>query len=417
MIKVNKSSKQRSMNLKPNRLFLNLVILFLIGLTSCITVPDNPRIDIGLTVEAEIGLKNQTRKTLENAIDELGRQPGRWEETLSNTINELGEISIQTAREVLDDVQALYTRSLGQTAGTTFCGEEYFATRIQQRLQEILHRFFDDTPEPHILPVVCLTEPEHVIPGETRLLKFYGFDFLEFGKDKEFLVDLQYSSGQLVKRNFGHVSITDNYLLQLDFQGEDFTGLDRTRGPQIVLKWGDQMVATDGAQSELPVLLPTLTPYPTLTPIPTLTPTPTATATLTPIPRHRIIITGRIDVTDYENFGSNEHAHLNINELITLSPGESRNLSFEVCAGGEVRIELEVGVNLREDDKIAVITILAKMYEGTTCHNNDYEGGHKVTIEVAPNSPASSDFRLWNKDEGDDYADFYLRFTNGVITP
>jgi hypothetical protein len=211
---------------------------------------------------------DQTLQTLQNAIDMLDRQPGQWENTMKNTIDELGRIGTASSKEVLADVQSTYNSALGQTESTAFCGSDFIGHRLQQRLQAILHKYDETAPEPTIVPIICSTNPpDHIDAGpnppQTQLVVYYGYDFLEFS-DHNFTSELKYGSGQIVKQNFGFVNIPHNYELTLNIQGEVQTlaSLDRNQGPAVVLKWGDQNVGTESGQSELPVLIPTPGPEP-----------------------------------------------------------------------------------------------------------------------------------------------------------
>jgi len=62
----------------------------------------------------------------------------------------------------------------------------------------------------------------------------------------------------MVKPNVGFITIQTNYQLSLSLDSVDWAqlNLDRTRGPKIVLKWGDaNVVRKEGRQSELPILM------------------------------------------------------------------------------------------------------------------------------------------------------------------
>jgi hypothetical protein len=258
---------------KSKVMVLLLILALLLILLACDLIPDKVDVGVKVTANAKLELEQQTRGVLEDAIKEIGRQPDRWEETLQNTIDKLGDVGGDTAERVLREVQSVYTRSLGQTENATFCGADFVGSRVRTRLQQVLHDFgWGD--KPMVVPVVCLVEPEHVGAGTTQLVKFYGFDFLEFERKEKFSVDLEYASGEIVKQNFGHDATATNYFLQVDIQGADFSGLDATKGPRIVLKWEGQEVEVEGEggrRSEIPVLLAT----PTKEPPPTSTPTPT----------------------------------------------------------------------------------------------------------------------------------------------
>jgi len=107
-----------------------------------------------------VGVDTQTRQILERAITEIGNQPQRWETTLKSSIDELGRVGTQTAKDVLAEVSSVYNNALGQTLSATFCGFDFFGLRIQQKLQAILHKINPNAPAPTITPVVCTTNPQ-----------------------------------------------------------------------------------------------------------------------------------------------------------------------------------------------------------------------------------------------------------------
>jgi hypothetical protein len=210
-----------------------------------------------------IGPDQQTEQLLQNAIDTLNNQPSLWQTTMQSTIDELGKVGTQTAKDVLVSVQSTYNGALGQTESATFCGVDFLAQRLAQRLQSTLHRFFSDQPDALIIPVVCTTNPaDRVTPGATQEVVYYGYDFLTFSSQKSFEADLRYASGNLITANFGHVAIPHNYELTVEFASADWSKVNQALGPQLVLTWGTASVD----KSALPVVLPTPTPAPTATP-------------------------------------------------------------------------------------------------------------------------------------------------------
>ena len=205
-----------------------------------------------------VGVDTQTRQILQGAIDELGKQPDRWQSTLTNSIDELGRVGTQTAKDVLAEVTSVYNNALGQTLNATLCGADFFGLRVQQKLQAILHKIDSNAPAPIISPVVCMINANQIEPGKTHLVVYNGFDFSEFNKSNSFTADLVYGTGEVVKPNVGFVTIPHNYQLELSLDSVDWAqlNLDRTRGPKVVLKWGDAAVARkEGRQSELPILM------------------------------------------------------------------------------------------------------------------------------------------------------------------
>ncbi len=246
-----------------------------------------------------VGLDTKTRDVIQHAIDELNNQPGAWQGTMTNTIDELGRVGTDTAHKVLADVQSVYNSALGQTQSAAFCGADFIGRRLKQKLQAILHTIDPKANAPVILPVVCSTNPgDHIEPGKTQQVTYYGYDFLEFSRNGTFSTNLEYAaSGQVVRQSFGFVAIPHNYELTVDIQAVNFSNVDKSKGPQLVLKWGGQSVASEGAQSALPIIF--------------APPTPTRTPTPTPLPPSNKF---KIDVTT----GDVNNAGTNANVFITL---------------------------------------------------------------------------------------------------
>lgn len=218
----------------------------------------------------QAGVDTQTRDVIQHAIDALNSQPGAWQGTFTNTIDELGRVGTETARNVLAQVQSVYYGALGQSESAAFCGADFVGRRLKQKLQGILHSIDNTAPAPTILPVICSTNPgDHIEPGATRQVTYYGYDFLQFGGQGVFRTDLEYAAtGQVVRQGFGFVAIPHNYELTVDIQAVNFNDVDKNQGPQLVLKWGGQDVAGEGARSALPIIFALAPPTPTPTPTP-----------------------------------------------------------------------------------------------------------------------------------------------------
>lgn len=210
------------------------------------------------------GPVDRTLDILEEGIAELGRQPARWENTMVSIIEQLDQSGTDLSRNVLVEVRSIYNGILGQTTGEFSCRSDFIANRLQQRLQAIGHKFASNRfPSPQILPVVCSTNPGDRITPEVNVVVYYGYDFLEFEQTGTFQAVLQYADKAEIYSQAGYVSRTHNYQLVVDLQSpklkEVMQRMDRNRGPQIVLRWGDQLVTNDlGKQSALPIILPTL---------------------------------------------------------------------------------------------------------------------------------------------------------------
>ena len=201
--------------------------------------------------------------------------------------------------------------------------------------------------------------------------------------------------------------------------------------PDVISSYQVPCTSTD-----TPTDIPTSTEIPsTETPTETLTPTkiiPTNTLTDTPTPTEivptskpteaevplRIIsIQGNARIKDDESWPmSDEFGDLSIPlQAVTLSPLTRHPLQFEKCVGGEVRLEIDIDVYLKED-LTAEIKIDARLYEGTRCSTDDREDTVSQVVYARPDgSPVSWSYTLRNtENNGGDSATINLTFTNNT---
>ena len=89
-------------------------------------------------------------------------------------------------------------------------------------------------------------------------------------------------------------------------------------------------------------------------------------------------------------------------------PAVATTFKVSRCTGGEVRIDLEITMK-REDVQMNRFEVFAKMYEGASCSNDDYDGG---TIDSDNNAfltdsilnTGAVKLDVKNKYEGGDFA-------------
>lgn len=199
------------------------------------------------------GCFDDTNEVLANLQQELASQPGKWEDSFATAIHDLEGSS----SKVLGEVRRIYNEALGQTMATTMCGADFVGNRLSQRLQAIRHEVDSAIPEPSIKPIFCHTNPaEAVTAGTDELVTYYGYDFADFGSQARFAASLEYADGTVLRRPFGSVSKVSDYQVSVQFQGANFTDVERTRGPVLVLRWGDDTVLSEASNSALPVMIP-----------------------------------------------------------------------------------------------------------------------------------------------------------------
>jgi hypothetical protein len=93
-----------------------------------------------------------------------------------------------------------------------------------------------------------------------------------------------------------------------------------------------------------------------------------------------------------------------------VNPVETRVISR--CAGGEVRIDLHMRVELITADWVRV-SGTAYLYEGASCTSNDLDGQKSFNFQFSPNvTHRPSPIEVENQAEGGDSARIQLSLTN-----
>jgi hypothetical protein len=124
-----------------------------------------------------------------------------------------------------------------------------------------------------------------------------------------------------------------------------------------------------------------------------------------------------LTITDHESFGANEVQTFNLSGVYLgrITGQTSRVLKVSRCAGGEVRIDLEITMK-REDVSMNRFEVFAKMYEGASCSNNDYDGGaldgwnNAFLTRPSIGDTGAVKLDIANKYEGGDFATTAFQF-------
>lgn len=241
--------------MKP-KLILRLIALAAVislFIASCNLIPSDYDVNVNIqaTINAQVGVEQNTLDTVQNAIDAMNAAPGNWGSTMSDLIDQLSG----SGSKFLNEVTSAYNQALGQTQVTAFCSVDFIGHRLVEQLQAItyeikteLHNLNSAYPAPSnppaLLPVVCSTDPDVITVGETMFVRYYGYDFDTFGK-MNFTADLYDSnSGQFVKLNYGSVSTNHNYELVVDIQNPPYSPTPQ-QGLQLVLRFKGQQVSDE----------------------------------------------------------------------------------------------------------------------------------------------------------------------------
>ncbi|MDA0168970.1 hypothetical protein OJ998_07725 [Solirubrobacter taibaiensis] len=128
-----------------------------------------------------------------------------------------------------------------------------------------------------------------------------------------------------------------------------------------------------------------------------------------------------LTITDHESFGANEVQTFNLSGLYLGRITGKTTKMFKVsrCAGGEVRIDLEITMK-REDLNMNRFEVFAKMFEGASCNSDDYDGGAIdswnnafLTSSILNTGVVKLD--IANKYEGGDFASTAFQFTGTPV--
>jgi hypothetical protein len=233
---------------RNNSLNALLISLLALPLTGCCTI-------FPTVCES----RDTVESMLDKALAELHAQPGLWETTFTNLIKQLES----SGSNLVVQVKGAYESMLGQTTGEFSCRVDFVGDRARQHLQAIAHNFNPQKyGEPTLSPIICSTTPQGPLkPGtEAEFVKFFGYDLKALGANGDYHAILRYSDGnEIVQDSVGFISIPHDYMIMLDLQAaqDAMSRMDRNRGPQLVLMWGDQVLQTDhNHESVLPIDVP-----------------------------------------------------------------------------------------------------------------------------------------------------------------
>jgi len=129
-----------------------------------------------------------------------------------------------------------------------------------------------------------------------------------------------------------------------------------------------------------------------------------------------------VKITDTEDFGSDEVNVWNLDEAVIIEPNTttSPNLAEQTfewtrCTGGEVRARVKVTVRLNEHDRSAEVTLTSRMFEGTSCSDNDLDSTTTKLLVVPEDGSKSVNYLMENEEfGGEDTIRVILTITNTI---
>jgi hypothetical protein len=114
----------------------------------------------------------------------------------------------------------------------------------------------------------------------------------------------------------------------------------------------------------------------------------------------QVLITGSMQVIDYEYFGYDEGGVYVFDLVADLHPAElTRTLTFTTCTGAEIRTELRFILTLDPFTFDVHIDAFHTMFEGTDCSNTDNDGQTMIGIDLDPGEVNSLGTLVINSEE------------------
>ena len=120
-------------------------------------------------------------------------------------------------------------------------------------------------------------------------------------------------------------------------------------------------------------------------------------------------------LTDHETFGSNERSDASQwGEVLVMNDMPQEVMKLIDGAGGEMRVEVILVGQARNNGDVK-ISGKALLYEGTSEQTNDLDGDEPIEIIVPCDGFRSYSLTVNNEDEGGDFADVTLTFSNTSV--
>ena len=141
--------------------------------------------------------------------------------------------------------------------------------------------------------------------------------------------------------------------------------------------------------------------------------------------RRKIRVHGTVKITDTEDFGSDEVNVWNLDETVTIEPNTTttpnlaeQTFEWTKCTGGEVRARMKVTARLNEHDRSAEVTLVSRMFEGTSCSDNDLDSTTTKLLVVPEDGSKNVNYLMENEEfGGEDTIRIILTITNTIAPP
>jgi hypothetical protein len=202
------------------------------------------------------GTGREAGDIIQEAIDKLVGESQSWQDTLTDLERDLAK----NAHELLAvDARALLQTGIASAGATVMCSEDYLESRIENALQELLHKALGQPYEPILQPHLCQAIPATAdlsVPAPERLAEgvvFWGFYLNGTGEGATTAEMVVESSGQRTSLA-PYLNFPSGYQMTLDIADAAFPVPTSTS--KVVLTWQGQELHTLSVKEPGPEPLP-----------------------------------------------------------------------------------------------------------------------------------------------------------------
>jgi hypothetical protein len=282
--------------------------------------------------------------TLNNAIDTLEQQSGRWEDVLKETRDKLFKEGQST---LANEVSNVISRASGDAGIEVRCSADFLRDRAKEELISLRATITKETVE--LKPVFCKPVPYSIDMNlEDRRRNQIDIDGYNLTKDsvKVFLKDRKLKDLRDVSDKLSNPS---SYLLTLNL-GSNGVRLS-THIDKIIFK------PKSGGEFSVAVIQP---------------------APARPKPQFlnsRIHVTGKIDMYDADFLSNGNSRSFSVDEYRPVQSSRNQSYVWERCVGGDVAGLLTSSMQLDKNTGVVSVQGNGRYFEGT-CGNSPAERGN-----------------------------------------
>jgi hypothetical protein len=142
----------------------------------------------------------------------------------------------------------------------------------------------------------------------------------------------------------------------------------------------------------------------------------TTSAPASAYPGRYFWVWGQLNITDYENFGANEHCKVGLNSGKRLAhPAAHSDIFWHHTCGGEIKVQFSLSAEVTQGQYIHMFGQV-RFYEGSSIYTNDLDGFRNINLMIRPSPPITSfDVTVRNDDENAcDCATYTLYISNSA---